>query len=191
MVLVRTFPSSFDPLPDLSAVSHGTPWSSCADALVHFGARTVILQTPFFWQLFSPLHDACRNIQVQIYPNEPENMPAGAEALIRADANVIICAARDAEGFAGYLLAKHYPLPSWILIHRSEDEFLVPPTLQLAPAHVAHEIHETPGKPILVQCAVLIDAPMNEFHSTDTRTPDSRLRENGTCSCGLLRYRYL
>lgn len=189
MGVTRIFPSSFDPIPELEAIRREQPWTSCRDALAHFGARTVIMQTPFFWQLFSPLHDVCRELRVLIYPSEPENMPAAAEALLRADANVIICPARDAEEFAAYIIAKHYPLPAWILIHRALDTFSVPPTLQLAHARVAHEIHSSPGVPMLVQCAALIDEGNGEFHTTGAHDTGLRLTESGLCSCGVPRYR--
>lgn len=191
METVRTFPSSFDPIPDLAAIRQGDLWKSCGDALSHFGARTVVLQTPFFWQLFSPLHDVCREESVLIYPCEPENIQAGAEALLRADANVIICAARDAEALASYITEKRYPLPAWILIHRAQDDYTVPSALELAHARVAHEIHASPGVPVFTQCAALIDAGTHEFHLSTAENTDVRFTKTDSCACGLMRYKIL
>ncbi|MFZ2886844.1 MAG: hypothetical protein WA021_03425 [Minisyncoccia bacterium] len=161
--LIRCMPSSFDPNdPTLRAIPRPRSWrwESCALFLQTFAAETVILQTPLFWQLYSPLHTMCREIGCSIYPNEPDNFPVGGAALTSARANVVIIEAIDAAPFATYLHSKNISLPQWIIIHRPESEWTIPDAL--ANVRVAQEVHLFPGIPILHQCHAGIGT--NIFH---------------------------
>lgn len=167
-VPVRFIPSSFDANDsDLRAIPRPFDWrwSSCEQFLRHFQVKTVMMQLPLFWQMYSPLRTVCEGI-APIYPNEPENFPIGGAAIQTGDVNIVIIQAQDAAFFAKYLRENAIPLPSWIIVHRTNDAWELPEHIKESP-HIAQEVHLFPGLPILHQCISLANAKTNSFHCSD------------------------
>lgn len=165
----RLFPSSFDPTdPEMTAIPRPLDWrwSSCERMLRYFGAKTVMLQLPNFWQVESYVHAACKNVGASLFPNEPENMPVGAAAIRSGEANVVIAEADHAATFASFLSDRGALFPeAWITIHQPDAASWVRPAR--IQDKVAHEIHLFPGMPILEQCEQLANNGRMHFHLSD------------------------
>lgn len=204
----RMMPSSFDPQdPTLRGfpISKDWKWSSCASALQDFSATGVMMRIPLYWQLETPLFNACKDIGAFIFVSDPENIPLAAEALRIAEIDTVVTTAHDALKLSQHLADTSSLQPqSWIIVYPA-----VLPGLSEGPirgAQISREIHILPGIPILIQCAVLRETHPDRFHivegiewhheTNSISTKDAQvvplatfhlpfqLTECGVCPCG-------
>lgn len=182
-------PSSFDP-NDTQFRAVELPKPSCwegEELLRHFSSRGLMMRTPIFWQWGFSLHAACRNVGIPIFVNEPENMPVGAQALLRGGIDTIVTENSDAPAFASYLQEKQIAPPAaWILIHRAAHTDWSVAAGVLDAKFLAQEVHILPGLPALRQCPLLAQTRMPHFHTVAVpiELPPIELTEVGTCACG-------
>lgn len=206
----RVVPTSFDPDdPDLRAFPRllSWQWSSCEDALKRFAPRVVMMRLPLFWQVEPLLHAACRSVPAPIFVNDADNMPVGEAAIRLAYVDTVVTDTADAFKFSSFLSDKKTWSKSWLIIHRPDSSWDIPPSL--GDAQVAQEVHIFPGVPLLIQCADLANVRSSAlFHgslefkmdiltdriaitgSNEDPVPLTnleiplRLKRNGVCACG-------
>lgn len=185
-VVTRRFvPSSFDPAdPNLHALPRAGDevWHSLAQLIPVAKVRGVMSRLPPFWQAMSPLHAACREHGVPLFLNDIANMPVGGLALTLRVVDAVVAEAADATQFAQHCADTGVPEPKlWLLVHQADATWksLMPHTSGL----VAHEVHVSPGIPVLEQCRHLAEANDLKFHQAGEDAPFEVIKE-GTCPCG-------
>lgn len=172
---VRVVPSSFDSTdPNLRALPLPTDWRwpSLAEALAALEVHTLILQQPGFWQMEPLAFYAARQSSIPICNIEPQNYPLDRAAIRFAGADGVLAEASEAAAIAEYLHVNNVaPCKAWILIHAADaPHWDTPPTLVRAQVGVAHEVHLTPGVPLLVQCKHLAKGSVPRFHRSSIFT---------------------
>jgi hypothetical protein len=163
----RLIPSSFDPNDDslqALAIPRGRTWNSLALALKHCGAKIVLVRLPLFWQMLSPIHDACTEARCTLFVNEQDNMPLADAAMRTAEANMVVTDSKDAFALSLFLAEKNRHMPNWFIIHEADKEWAVPVMIDLD-AKVVQEVHVFPGVPLLVQCESLSAERSPHFHA--------------------------
>lgn len=209
----RVVPSSFistDPNLRALPLPMEWRWPSLATVLAALEVRTLILQQPGFWQIEPFAFYAARESSIPVCNIEPQNYPLDRAAIRFAETDGIVAEAAEAAAVAEYLQSNNVtPLRAWVLIHTGDAaQWETPPTLVRAHVQVAHEVHMTPGVPLLVQCKYLAKGNAPRFHRSSVFTwsdtiaaptitanaslpftltefalPFS-LADEGTCACG-------
>lgn len=165
-------PTSFDASDEqLRALPRAldTMWREGERAFEHYGSTGVMVRTPIYWQFGLPIYRACRERDIPIFVNEPENIPVGAMSLQRGGIDTVVCESIDAFAFSSYIAEKKLPYPRlWVLIHRANTPvWTVPGGITESKSALSQEVHLFPGVPLLVQCAALADERSTRFHVAD------------------------
>ena len=206
----RVTPASFSlNEPDLTAFPRPLDWSwpSCAETLLAWKARGIMMRLPLLWQLESPLRGACDAAGAFVFINDPGNMPLGAAAVRQANIDAVLTDPNDAIMFSQYLSDNNTPLPAFLIVHPL-GEPIAAPTPALQRTRVARELHLFPGVPLFVQCVQCSNTKESLFHSVDGYEIESKgaiqtisgkdgepvalknyvlplkLVQEGACSCG-------
>lgn len=174
----RLFPACFDG-SDSTLTAYATPlswtWRSAAETLSTWNSRGVMMRLPLFWQLESPLREACDSSGAFIFVNDPGNMPLGAAALRQAGVDTVVTDKDDAATFSAYLREQGVPLPAFLLIEPLATSVSKLP-ISFEGASVSRELHLFPGVSLFVQCAALSKNKETRFHAADgfTLTVDTQ-----------------
>lgn len=209
----RVVPSSFistDPNLRALPLLMDWQWPSLAEVLAALEVHTLILQQPGFWQVEPFAFYAARQSSIPVCNIEPQNYPLDRAAIRFAEADGVLAEVSEATAIADYLSTNNVtPLRAWALIHPADaPTWDTPATLVRSNAQVAHEVHLTPGVPLLVQCKHLAKQKASLFHRSkifiwgkrldaptitttdllpfafENFTLPFSLTDQGTCACG-------
>lgn len=172
MLNCRVVPSSFDPYETaLRAFPRAAAWrwKSLAAAFEKSDSRTIMLNTPLFWQIESYVHTAREGLAA-LFVNEPFNIPVNIAAITLTNIDTVVLAAEDAKALSLRIVETGVPTPaSWVLIHTAASPAWDTPVSLIDARRVVHEVHLLPGVPLLWQCEHLYNQSAL-FHVSDEFT---------------------
>ena len=164
----RLFPTSFSPGDKrLSAfpVDPSFRWSSLESYLRNHKAISVLSLLPLFWQIESPMSNACRSSGAMLFLGDADNIPISSIAVTTLSSDTVIGEVEHVSSLITDLNKRSIPLPqTLIVIHRHGDSWSLTEATEHTPCTIIQEVHLFPGISILDQCSKLADLREPVFH---------------------------